>query len=126
MTSKANSNIKNRLRKGTIAQRPHRFQLRSKGPPIVTRVTKKIRAVILPTYGPQTYHQYCLEAGLFDSSSEEEESEEEEELLPPPTTSSAILSVATVVTQAWPDDRIYYANTRPLANKYDSDRSFDC
>ena len=52
MSSNNNQEIKNRLRKQTIAQRPHRFQLRSKGPPIAApppkRTKKEDTAVVTP------------------------------------------------------------------------------
>ena len=52
MSSNKDQEIKNRLRKQTIAQRPHRFQLRSKGPPIAAPPPKKIKkentAVVTP------------------------------------------------------------------------------
>ena len=111
MTVKTSTSIKNRLRKQTIAQRPHRFQLRSKGPPIATKkIVKRI-----PADRPRLDHIWDHFLNSLLDSSEEEESEEEEE----PVAAPVVIPVA-------PADAIYVNRyPRPLLLR-DIEEEFDC
>ena len=73
MTTKKDQDIKNRLRKKTVAQQPHRFQLRSKGSPVVVSPLKKPKTedpvtappVYIPTPSLAQLHSIAHRAQQF-------------------------------------------------------------